>query len=216
MCSKTTYATQSDCSLMVQVSEMDDQCAYAELFDRHHDRAVALARNQLRSHNHHVAEEAAQQGFLRLWVSRDKWNPFPPWFNRLVLNEANSINRLVNREQNVGDPEMLDGNENPEEAEHEEGTFVLLARAFVTVLRGRNEATRRVLLARYFETIPDDTGAFINRLEVDCTILASTNYPARTFHEVIDVTGVSLGTVHNYLSSFENDLLIEIRRLSGE
>jgi RNA polymerase sigma-70 factor, ECF subfamily len=64
-----------------------DKRAYAELVDRHKDKAMTLAFRMLR--NREDAEEAIQDAFVRAFnaLSRFEWkSSFATWFYRIVYN----------------------------------------------------------------------------------------------------------------------------------
>ena len=68
-----------------------DQKAYAELVDRHKDRAMTLAVRMLK--NHHDAEEALQDAFVRAFraLPSFEWkSSFSTWFYRIVFNVCSS------------------------------------------------------------------------------------------------------------------------------
>ena len=61
--------------------------AYAELVNRHKDRAMTLAMRMLK--NREEAEEAVQDAFVRAFhaLSRFEWrSSFSTWFYRIVFN----------------------------------------------------------------------------------------------------------------------------------
>ena len=68
-----------------------DTRAYAELVDRHKDRAMTLAMRLLR--NREDAEEALQDAFVRAFRALDRFemkSTFSTWFYRIVYNVCSS------------------------------------------------------------------------------------------------------------------------------
>ena len=81
----------ADVELMLRVKDGDEK-AFAELFNRHAPRLVAYGDRFF--HNRAIAEEVAQEVFLRLWRARKKYRPrarFTTWLytiaTRVCLNE---------------------------------------------------------------------------------------------------------------------------------
>lgn len=69
-----------------------DQRAYAELVDRHKDKAMTLALRMLK--NRHDAEEALQDAFIRAFraLPSFEWkSSFSTWFYRIVFNVCSTI-----------------------------------------------------------------------------------------------------------------------------
>src|SRR3990167_5004707 len=75
-----------DSSIIRRVLEGDKR-AYAELVDRHKDRAMTLAMRMLS--NRQDSEEALQDAFIRAFnaLPRFEWrSSFSTWFYRIVYN----------------------------------------------------------------------------------------------------------------------------------
>ncbi|MFH0988966.1 MAG: sigma-70 family RNA polymerase sigma factor [bacterium] len=74
--------------------------AYAELVDKHKDRAMTLAMRMLK--NHQDAEEALQDAFIRAFHALPKFerkSSFSTWFYRIVYNVCATA--LSRREQSI-------------------------------------------------------------------------------------------------------------------
>lgn len=68
-----------------------DTRALATLIDRHKDRAMTLAMRMLK--NRESAEEAVQDAFLRMYAALDRFeerSTFSTWFYRIVYNVCSS------------------------------------------------------------------------------------------------------------------------------
>ncbi len=69
--------------------------AFAVLMDRHLDRTLALATRI--TGNRSVAEEVAQEAFLRVWKSAARWEPgrarFTTWLYRVTVNLCLDLRR---------------------------------------------------------------------------------------------------------------------------
>lgn len=76
----------ADHDLMARVAQGDER-AFQELVQRYVERATALARRIVK--NSGVAEELAQEAFLRVWLHAHRWRPessFRAWFYRIIVN----------------------------------------------------------------------------------------------------------------------------------
>ena len=80
---------QTDEALMIR-AQGGDTDAFAELYDRHAERAFRVARTICRDLGR--AEDAVQEGFLAIWRSRDAYRPdagsFQAWSMQIVKNRA--------------------------------------------------------------------------------------------------------------------------------
>jgi RNA polymerase sigma-70 factor (ECF subfamily) len=87
-------AENSDDGLLSQIAE-GDRRAYAQLMDRHIDRAFALARRVLG--NRSDAEDVVQDAFLKVWQKAGQWQPgraqFSTWLYRVVVNRCLDLKR---------------------------------------------------------------------------------------------------------------------------
>jgi RNA polymerase sigma-70 factor (ECF subfamily) len=83
-----TGAVANDMELMLRVREGDTECV-SVLLDKHWDRLVAFIQRIV--HNRAVAEELAQESFLRVYLSRERYEPtakFTTWLYRIATNRA--------------------------------------------------------------------------------------------------------------------------------
>ena len=87
-------AESSDDGLLARVAE-GDRRAYAQLMDRHIDRAFGLARRVLG--NKSDAEDVVQDAFLKVWQKAGQWQPgraqFSTWLYRVVVNRCLDLKR---------------------------------------------------------------------------------------------------------------------------
>jgi len=87
-------AGQSDESLMERFRADLDEAAVEELFHRHSAAGLAVATHFL--HDRQRAEDALQEGFLRLVRHRRRYrtgSPFGPWFYTLLRNACRDMIR---------------------------------------------------------------------------------------------------------------------------
>ncbi len=80
---------QTDEALMIR-AQADDTDAFAQLYDRHAERAFRVARAICRDSGR--AEDAVQEGFLSIWRNRASYQlgvgSFQAWSMRIIRNRA--------------------------------------------------------------------------------------------------------------------------------
>ena len=151
--------------------------AYSELVDRHKDKAMALAMRMLK--NRHDAEEALQDAFVRAFnaLPRFEWkSSFSTWFYRIVFNVCATNLSKKKEEFSVS----LEEDENqPLELPADDPTpdVVYEASEFQNIVHGE------------IEKLPQ-AYAFILTLFL---------VQDMSYDEIVEVAGVSLGTVKNRL-----------------
>jgi RNA polymerase sigma factor (sigma-70 family) len=158
-----------------------DQRAYADLIDRHKDRAMTLALRMLK--NRADAEEALQDAFIRAFhalPSFENKSSFSTWFYRIVFNVCSTqlskrpSQRVVSfqAETDEGMSEVREpvSDEMPPDLEYESAEFQSIVHDEI----GRLPEPYAVILTLFFV---QDMG----------------------YEEIIDVTGLPLGTVKNRL-----------------
>jgi RNA polymerase sigma-70 factor (ECF subfamily) len=83
-----------DDELMRQVAD-GDRRAFAQLMDRHIDRAFSVARRVLG--NRSDAEDVVQDSFLKVWQRAGQWQPgraqFSTWLYRVIVNRCLDLKR---------------------------------------------------------------------------------------------------------------------------
>ena len=87
-------AENSDDGLLAQIAE-GDRRAFAQLMDRHIDRAHGLAKRVLG--NKSDAEDVVQDAFMKVWQKAAQWQPgraqFSTWLYRVVVNRCLDLKR---------------------------------------------------------------------------------------------------------------------------
>jgi RNA polymerase sigma-70 factor (ECF subfamily) len=87
-------AENSDDGLLSRIAE-GDRRAFAQLMDRHIDRAHGLAKRVLG--NKSDAEDVVQDAFLKVWQKAGQWQPgraqFSTWLYRVVVNRCLDLKR---------------------------------------------------------------------------------------------------------------------------
>jgi RNA polymerase sigma factor (sigma-70 family) len=153
--------------------------AYAELINRHKNRAMTLAVRMLK--DRHEAEEALQDAFVRAFraLPAFEWkSSFSTWFYRIVFNVCAS--RLSKR----GDSSFLSIDEENDIDRKSE-------------LVSQDDVPDRELEMKEFNTI---VRAEIGRMDAAyASILTMFFLQEMSYDEIISVTGLPLGTVKNRL-----------------
>jgi RNA polymerase sigma-70 factor (ECF subfamily) len=87
-------AENSDDGLLAQIAA-GDRRAFAQLMDRHIDRAHGLAKRVLG--NKSDAEDVVQDAFMKVWQRAGQWQPgraqFSTWLYRVVVNRCLDLKR---------------------------------------------------------------------------------------------------------------------------
>jgi len=101
--------TPSDCELMLKVQKQDTE-AFDVLFERYQNRVTFHIQHIVRQMQ--VAEDLAQEVFLRVWNRADQWRgdgPFKAWVFRMATNLALSHLRKAQtvRERPLNMPDDL-------------------------------------------------------------------------------------------------------------
>lgn len=113
-----------------------DPRAFSELYDRHADRAWAVARAIC--HDAGRAEEAVQEGFLAVWRSHDSYRgelgSVAGWVTAIVRNRAIDAAR---RESASRRPRLAHHADVPELPADSSTTDEVIARSEAVALRGR-------------------------------------------------------------------------------
>ncbi|GMV83762.1 MAG: hypothetical protein AMXMBFR7_49460 [Planctomycetota bacterium] len=95
-----TQANQarSDDELLLAIGRDRDRKAFAEIYERHKDRAYALAWQI--AHDRALADEAVQEAMLRLWNGAERYEPgnARAYLLRIVARESIRIRRGQSRE----------------------------------------------------------------------------------------------------------------------
>ena len=97
-----SYISLDDARLMRRVAE-GDRSALASLVRRHQRRVLELAYRTTGDRT--LAEDVAQDAFLRIWRSADRYQPtaqFTTWLHRIVVNLC--LDAFKKRKPITGDP----------------------------------------------------------------------------------------------------------------
>lgn len=156
-----------------------DRRAYAELVDRHKEKAMILAMRMLK--NRHEAEEALQDAFVRAFRALpgfERKSSFSTWFYRIVFNVCSSAlskrgdTRMFSIDEENDDDlttELPSGDDAPD-IEYESKEFSEIVRREI----GSMEESYSSILTMFF-------------------------LQEMSYDEIVDVTGLPIGTVKNRL-----------------
>ncbi|MBI3006600.1 MAG: sigma-70 family RNA polymerase sigma factor [Ignavibacteriales bacterium] len=152
--------------------------AYAQLVDRHKDKAMALAVRMLK--NHQDAEEALQDAFIRAFnaLPRFEWkSSFSTWFYRIVYNVCATALSKKGSAQLLS----LDGEEGNE-------TFGLLSDIELPDIEFELDEFRQIVQEE------------INKLpHTYASVLTLFFIQEMSYEEIVETSELPLGTVKNRL-----------------
>lgn len=156
-----------------------DQRAYAELVDRHKDKAMTLAVRLLK--NRSEAEEALQDAFVRAYralPSFERKSTFSTWFYRIVFNVCSSaLNKRGNNNLLSIDIENNEDLKIEIPSDNDEPDIELESKEFSEIVRREISAME----------------------ESYSSILTMFFLQEMSYEEIFHVTGLPLGTVKNRL-----------------
>lgn len=148
--------------------------AYAELVERHKDKAMTLAVRMLKSREE--AEEAVQDAFVRAFnaLGRFEWrSSFGTWFYRIVYNVCSTAMSKKGEELHV-----------PLQNDEEESTRELPDTEDTPDVQYETREFREAV-SRAIEKLPATYSSVVTLFFVQ----------DMTYDEIVDVTGMPLGTV---------------------
>ena len=163
-----------------------EQKAYAELVDRHKEKAMTLAMRMLK--NRQDAEEALQDAFIRAFraLQSFEWkSSFSTWFYRIVFNVCSTKLNVRDRALIFSIDEELDGElkfEIPSDADEPDIEFE--SKEFTSIVKQEIEKI----------------GAGYS------SILTMFFMQEMSYEEIVSVTGLPIGTVKNRLFRARNEL----------
>jgi RNA polymerase sigma-70 factor (ECF subfamily) len=171
-------ALKDDTSL-VQETLAGDQHAYQKLIERYQDRVFGLVRHYTR--NAVEVEDIVQDSFIKAYHKLETFQnqgSFSTWLYRIAINTTLDFLKRVGRSpvQAVDDPEDV-GRRAPVER-HVHSPSARLEREEIARI------TRRVL-----EELP----------EIFRTVLVLREFEDRSYQEMADCLGISIGTVESRL-----------------
>ena len=167
----------SDEQAWIAGAQQGDRQAFGELVRRHRAGVVNVVYR--RCGEAAVAEDAAQEAFLRAWQNLDRYNPrfaFRNWVYRIALNVAVDALRRERPTTDVDTEPLVSGDESPEARVERHQQAEQVQRAVL----GLPPASRAVLVLREFEAL--------------------------SYQEIADALDIPLGTVMSRLNYARNQL----------
>jgi RNA polymerase sigma-70 factor (ECF subfamily) len=169
--------------------------AYAELLDRHKDRAMTLAMRMLK--NREDAEEALQDAFVRAFRALDRFemkSSFATWFYRIVFNVCSSALSKRGQDSEISiDEEAANAALHAPPAGNPEIDF--------------ESSEFQQAVQEEIERLAPAYGAVLNLFFIQ----------ELGYDEIVQVTGLPLGTVKNRL--FRARMMLReavLKRMQGE
>ncbi len=170
--------TNSDDNIIRKVIS-GEQRAFAELVERHKDRGMTVAVRMLK--NHHDAEEALQDAFVRAFRALPSFqgkSSFATWFYRIVYNVCSTM--LSKR-----------GSEHFDSLDDQDEEIM------VHEISSRDDTPDIQLESEEFHSLIKRE---IDGMEKDYAIMLTLFYLNNFgYDEIVEITGLPLGTVKNRL-----------------
>ena len=170
-----------DLDLIAQ-AQTGDRNAYGELVSRHYDDVIRVVYRMCGDAL--IAEDAAQEAFMRAWVSLPGFQPRAPfrsWLYRIAVNAALDTLRRKPAE-NIEDSEeslmLVDRSPSPEAAYLEKEQAGLVQGAVMAL----PEASRAVLVLREYGGLAYDEIASALEIPVG-TVMSRLNYARNILRE---------------------------------
>jgi len=169
---------------LIAHAQAGDRSAFSELVCLHYDSVVRVVYRLCGDAQ--IAEDAAQEAFIRAWVSLPDYQPRAPfrsWLFRIAVNAALDVlrrkpeERLETREENLM---MAEKSLSPETAylEKEQADFLQGA------VRALPEASRAVLVLREYGELSYSEIAAVLEIPVG-TVMSRLNYARNRLRETL-------------------------------
>jgi len=162
---------------LIAKAQQGDRQAFGELVRRHREKAINVVYRMCGDAN--LAEDAAQEAFIRAWQHLPNYRPRSPfrnWVYRIATNVATDLIRRERETVDVDTLSLVSLDEGPE----------------AMVERGeRGERVRQAVLA-----LPPASR----------TVLVLREYEGLSYREIADTLGIPIGTVMSRLNYARNRL----------
>ncbi len=167
---------------LIALAQAGDRAAFGELVTRHYEAVLRVVYRMCGDAR--LAEDAAQDTFLRAWLSLPQFEPRAPlrsWLYRIALNTAlDTLRRkpVENIEDNDDNLQLADRNPSPEAAYLEKEQARLVQGAVMAL----PEASRAVLVLREYGGLAYSEIASALEIPVG-TVMSRLNYARGLLHE---------------------------------
>jgi RNA polymerase sigma-70 factor, ECF subfamily len=177
-----TQSADTETSLIEQ-AQNGDRNAFGELVRRHYQGVVSVVYRMCGDMG--LAEDAAQEAFMRAWVNLPSYEPkgnLRNWLYRIAINAALDVLRRKPEEtlEDVEALRMPDQSEGPETALIEKEQVTLLQKA----LKSLPEAARSVLVLREYGGLSYQEIACVLDVPVG-TVMSRLNYARNRLREIV-------------------------------
>lgn len=182
MAQPQTAATETS---LIEQAQNGDRNAFGELVRRHYQGVVLVVYRMCGDTG--LAEDAAQEAFLRAWVHLPSYQPqacLRNWLYRIAINAALDVLRRKPEETlEEEDAQMVtDQAPGPETALIEKERVVLLQQA----MKSLPEAARSVLVLREYSGLSYQEIASILEVPVG-TVMSRLNYARNRLREILNL-----------------------------
>jgi RNA polymerase sigma-70 factor (ECF subfamily) len=162
---------------LIAKAQQGDRQAFGELIHRHREKAINVVYRMCGDAN--LAEDAAQEAFIRAWQHLPNYRPRSPFRNWLYRIATNVALDFLRRERETVDVDTLSL------ASLDEDPEAMVER------RERGERVRQAVLA-----LPPASRA----------VLVLREYEGLSYREIADTLGIPIGTVMSRLNYARNRL----------
>ncbi len=170
--------SHSDCELeLIRQAQAGDRHAFGELIYRYRERVVRVVYRMCG--DIHLAEDAAQEAFIRAWLHLPKYRPQAPFRSWLYRIATNAALDMLRRERNTVD---IDEVPLATPADGPEATMAQVE---------REERVRQAVMM-----LPDASRS----------VLVLREYEGLSYREIADVLDIPIGTVMSRLNYARNRL----------
>lgn len=182
------YATvEMDDRDLIASAQQGDRQAFTELVSRHQNSIVSLTYRMCG--DLHLAEDAAQEAFVRVWQNLDSYKPqyaFRSWLYRIAANAALDSLRRERPTTELDSVSLADPATSPERSAEENQRAAHVRRAIAQL----SEPLRIVLILREYQEL--------------------------TYQEIADALDIPIGTVMSRLNTARVQLRHELLVLLEE
>lgn len=173
-----------DVELMLQIQATGDHELFRELIERHQTAVIGTVAKMLGSNNQ--AEDLAQQVFLRLWKSRERYKPTAKFTTflytitrNLVFNESRRKSRRKESSLDAQKEDFaLEIPANPNQQPDNEQLMTELGEAIDQAIAELPEKQRMAVILRRYQNLPYEEIATV--LDLTVSAVKSQLFRART------------------------------------
>jgi RNA polymerase sigma-70 factor (ECF subfamily) len=140
----------NDESHLITQAQAGNRRAFTELVRLHRQGVINIVYRMCGDVN--IAEDAAQETFVRAWKHLDKYQPkaaFRNWLYKIALNNAHNLLRRERNTVDVDDYLAIDKRPGPEQLVERSERSLIIQRAVMAL----PEASRSVLILREYEDL---------------------------------------------------------------